>query len=337
MLGLLARVAIPGKAGYDQFMAGRSKKIMLLVHPQFRPDRAGALGTERDVWRGLKRLGWTVQVAAARDNLRDFDKELAAFQPAVVFNLLEEFRGEAVFDFHLVAYLEALGVPFTGCNPRGLVQSRNKDLCGRLAASLGIAVPRGGLVGTPGLKFPVFVKLNREHASLGIQASNLVRDGRELQREVRRLRAKYGGEILAQEFISGHDVSVAVWGNARAEVLDPRRFDVSGMDRVATERLKFSAHMQKRRRARSNPYKGAAVRSIRGVAGLIFSALDMSGYARMDFRVTESHEAFLIDVNANPNLARDEDFSLSARARGWNYGETLRRITDLALRYRPRV
>ena len=187
------------------------------------------------------------------------------------------------------------------------------------------------------LRYPLFVKLNREHASLGIQASNLVRNRRELLREVRRLRDRYLGEVLAQEFVSGHDVSVAVWGNGRAEVMDPRRLDVSGEDRVATERLKFSAALQRRRRARSSPYRGAATSQIRREAGRMYMALDMSGYARMDFRVTELHEAFLIDVNANPNLARDEDFSLSARARGWDYYDVLNRITELALRYRPRV
>src|SRR4051812_6500308 len=105
-----------------------------MVHPQFRPDRAPRrAGTERDVWLALRRLGHTVQVAGVSEDLRKLDKELAEFRPHIAVNLMEEFRSEAVFDFHIISFLESLGIPYTGCNPRGLVLSRNKFLVGGLA------------------------------------------------------------------------------------------------------------------------------------------------------------------------------------------------------------
>ena len=81
-------------------------------------------GTERDVFMALRRLGHSVRVVGVSHDLRAFEREMVEVRPHIVFNLLEEFRFEAVFDFHMVAYLEALGVPFTGCNPRGLILSR---------------------------------------------------------------------------------------------------------------------------------------------------------------------------------------------------------------------
>src|SRR4051812_27813735 len=107
---------------------GKSKRILVLVHPQFDPrlKARAAAATEWDVWRGLKALGATVDVVAAETDLRAFDRQLSAFRPQLVFNLLEEFRGEGVFDFHLITYLESLGLPYTGCNPRGLIVTRNK-------------------------------------------------------------------------------------------------------------------------------------------------------------------------------------------------------------------
>ncbi len=101
---------------------------MLLVHPQMRPDRFKPRGpTELDVWKALRRLGYLVEVTALQTDLRQLDLQLARTNPSVVFNLLEEFRDEGIYDFHPVSFLEALGVPFTGCNPRGLAITRNKE------------------------------------------------------------------------------------------------------------------------------------------------------------------------------------------------------------------
>jgi D-alanine-D-alanine ligase len=209
-----------------------------------------------------------------------------------------------------------------------------------MAAGLGLAVPSGSTSprGARGLRFPLFVKLNREHASLGIQESSRVANPRELRSEWRRLRTRFkGSEILLQEFIHGADVSVALWGNGRVEVFQPRHLTLGGDGRVSTERLKFSRHLQSRRRARSRVYSGPAAERIRREARVLFRALDLSGYARLDYRVNARNVPYLIDINANPNLASGEDFSLSARAAGYSYLDVLQEITELALRYRPRV
>src|SRR5256885_11728992 len=60
----------------------------------------------------------------------------------------------------------------------------------------------------------------------------------------------------------------------------------------------------------------------------------MSGYARMDFRVTPQGQVYVLEANANPNLEAAEDFAESARAAGTPYGELLERLMDLGLRYR---
>src|SRR5262245_6345917 len=119
-----------------------SKRALLLVHPYFRPDRKPARSqTEKDVWVTLKRLGFKCQISAAQSDLRELDRDLAAHRPHFVFNLLEEFRDEGIFDFHAVSFLEARGVPYTGCNPRGLIVSRNKTWTAHIARSFGIPAP----------------------------------------------------------------------------------------------------------------------------------------------------------------------------------------------------
>lgn len=316
----------------------------MLMHPNYRPDRGPARdGTERDVWNALRALGHEVHVAGVNEDLSTLEHELAEFVPDIVFNLMEEFLSEAVFDFHIVSYLEALEIPYTGCNPRGLILSRNKFLVGAMAEGLGVRVPRGQLLarGTrlPRVrpKFPLFVKMNREHASLGIRESNRVTTASALAAVCARLRRDFGREILIQEFVSGADVSVSVWGNGKAEVLPPRTLPTRNRDRVATARLKHSPSYQRKHSVKSFPFKGSAVAELRESARKVFCGLDLSGYARLDFRVDSAGVPFLIDVNANPNLSRIEDFARSLNADGWEYTEIVQRVLDLGFSYRPNV
>ena len=59
----------------------------------------------------------------------------------------------------------------------------------------------------------------------------------------------------------------------------------------------------------------------------------MSGYARMDFRLTDKGEVFLLEANPNPNLSYGEDLAESAEMIGINYESLLSRIIDLGLCY----
>lgn len=310
------------------------------MHPQFRPDRAGRKSaTEFDVWSILRALGHTVEIAAAEHDLRQFDRLLADFKPDIVFNLLEEFRGEAIYDFHLVTYLESLGVPYTGCNPRGLIVSRNKLWSAHIASGEGLRAPPSRLVRPRELpqSYPVFLKYNREHASLGVTRSNVVRDRVQFQRSMGRLRGQFGGEVVAQAFVPGREVTVSVWGNQKPEAFSPWCLNLPDKADVVTSRVKFSAQYRRKKGIRATRFRGEADRILRNTAKRLYGLFDMNGYARFDFRLDSEGVPFLIDVNANPCLAKDEDFAISARAQGYEYGEMVERIVQLGLEYRPRL
>ena len=62
--------------------------------------------------------------------------------------------------------------------------------------------------------------------------------------------------------------------------------------------------------------------------------LGLSGYARMDFRLTADGRVYALEANANPNLEEGEDFAESALAAGVEYPELLERLMSLGLAYR---
>lgn len=314
---------------------------MLLVHPSTRPDRRSArAGTERDVYRALVARGHEVAVVGLRHDLDLLNRELERFRPDVVFNLLEEFQDEGVFDFHAVTMLEARRVHFTGCNPRGLIVSRNKFWTTRIAEALDVPTPRTVLVQGSrqprGLTYPAFVKFNKEHASLGITLANRVGSQKQTHTALKRMRNRLPGEAVVQEFIAGEDVSVSVLGNRRPLAFPPRRLGMRNAQGFATERVKFSASHRRKLGITTSAYNGPFAKQMRAAACRMFPALDLSGYVRFDFRVNEKG-FFLIDVNANPNLAMDEDLARSARAAGLDYPQLIERLIHLATRYEPRI
>lgn len=315
------------------------RRVLIAVHPHFRPDRVRAGATEADVWSALKRLGYVTQITPVLDELDTFARALVEFKPDIVFNLVEEFRGEAIFDFHLVTLLESKGIPFTGCNPRGLVISRNKFWVGRLAAACGLSVPKSRLAGDSRAVFedgPFFVKFNREHASLGINQANRVGNPAGLKRAIARMKDRMDSEILVQEFIPGIEVTVSVWGNGRPEAFHPWQLHLRDRDGFATARVKFSASFRKKKGIRATRFNGSQSDRLKKDSLNLFRVLDLSGYARFDYRITKLGEPYLIDVNPNPNLARTEDFACSGRSHGLEYPQLIEGILQLGLKYRPR-
>ena len=98
--------------------------------------------TEYDVISTLRAMGHEVRVLGVLDSLTELRIAISEWKPDVVFNLLEEFNGIVTYDQHVVAYLELMQQPYTGCNPRGLLLSRDKPLSKQLLSYHRIPTPQ---------------------------------------------------------------------------------------------------------------------------------------------------------------------------------------------------
>jgi hypothetical protein len=98
--------------------------------------------TEYDVITGLKTLGHDVYMLGVGHDLAPIRDSFAETKPHIAFNLLVHFHGVAVYDQHVVSYMELLRKPYTGCNPRGLMLARDKALSKKLLAFHRIRSPR---------------------------------------------------------------------------------------------------------------------------------------------------------------------------------------------------
>lgn len=303
--------------------------------------------TEYDVASTLRVSGHEVRCSGVLDSLTDLRSAIADWKPDIVFNLLEEFDGIVTYDQHVVAFLELLRQPYTGCNPRGLLLSRDKFLCKQLLAFHRIPTPqftvfrKGARFHVPRrLKYPLFVKSTVEDASLGIAQASVVEDAARLKERVEFVHEQVKSDALVEEFIEGRELYVGVMGNDRLTRLPVWEMVFGSMPdslaAIATRKVKWDKRYQAkygittRAALDLNP---AVVARLDKLSRRIYRALGMSGYARMDFRVTADGNVYVLEANANPNLEAEEDFAESARAANCSYPELLEKLMSLGLSY----
>jgi len=305
--------------------------------------------TEYDVMRTLQELGHEVRPLGIGSELGPLRTAVDEFKPHIAFNLVEGFADVSTFDQNVVAYLELLKLPYTGCNSRGLLLSRDKAIAKKLLTYHRIPVPgfaifpRGRRIRRPTrLKFPLFVKSLNLDASIGISQASVVENDEKLEERVKFIHESTETDALVEQFIDGRELYVGVMGNDRLEVLPIWELTFTKMPeelrRIATERLKWSMKYQKKHGINSEEAKdlpNGVKDKIREMCKRVYRNLMLSGYARIDLRMSETTGVHVIEANPNPQLSYDEDFAQSAKKAGTAYGDLIQRIVNLGLRWEP--
>ncbi len=298
---------------------------------------------EHHVLSALRGQKHELLVLGVEDDLRQIRDGVETHKPQVVLNLLEAFDGEVLWDQNVVSYLELLRAPYTGCNPRGLVLSRDKALSKKLAAWHRVRVPdffvvrRGRKLRRPArLGFPLIVKSPIDDASLGIAKASVVHDDAALEARVTFMRERWDIDVMVEQFIPGRELYVGVLGNDRLTVLPTWElvFKNKAEDQplVATRKVKWDVAYQKKLGVDSGPaapLPPEVARRLPGTCRRLYRALGLSGYARLDFRLGHDDTLYFLEANPNPDLSKDEDLAVSARSFGLPYPKLLQRILEL--------
>jgi D-alanine-D-alanine ligase len=305
--------------------------------------------TEFDVVTTLRKLGHEVLPLGVKSDLGVIRTAIEDWKPHIAFNLLEEFDGVAVYDQNVVSYLELLRVPYTGCNPRGLMLARDKVLSKKIFSFHRIPfpdfimVPQGRSVKRPKwLSFPLIVKSATEEASLGISQASIVQDDDKLKERVAFIHQSVGTAALIERYIEGRELYVGVLGNGHLSVLPVWELVMDKLPedarRIATERVKWSRKYQDKYGITSGEAKNlpdGKAGEIQHLAKRVYRALGLSGYARIDLRMDDAGHLHVLEANPNPQIAQDEDFADSAQKFGYPYKDLLQELLNIGLRWRP--
>jgi D-alanine-D-alanine ligase len=325
-------------------------RILVLLHPDLMPPESskGFSGQEINVWKTeydvvttLRKAGHEVRPLGVQHELKPIREEIEAWKPDVVFNLLEEFHGETTYDQNVVSHLELLRIPYTGCNPRGMMLARGKDLSKTLVHYHRVPVPAFAVfpmqrkVRRPKrLAFPLIVKSLTEDASEGIAQASVVDTDEKLAERVALIHERLMTPALVEQYIEGREIYVGILGNNRLRVLPVWELDFGTAAPIATAKVKHDRDYQQRHKIEHGPAKDLTPElrnRIENLAKRIYRTLGLDGYARIDFRLATDNTPYFLEANPNPEIAQSEEFAHAAAHDKIKYRDLLNRIVALGM------
>jgi D-alanine-D-alanine ligase len=281
------------------------------------------------------------EVVPLGDGREMIDKVLAA-PPDLVFNFAEGQGIGRSREARVPAFLEMLGIPYTGSDPLTLAATLDKDCAKRWVASAGVPVPRGVAVQPhenpkdacrrAGLTFPLIAKPAWEGSSKGIRTTSLVDREDDLVRTVDSLRQDHRQPVLVEEYIEGEELTVGVFGNAPPRILGVMRVlpQQTGGRFVYSLEVKRDYERQVRYEcpAQISP---AAMEAVRRATLIVYQTLGCRDVSRVDFRL-RGETPYFLEVNPLPGLHPvSSDLVIMAGLCGWTYAQLIGTILHSAL------
>ena len=292
----------------------------------------------------LRQRGHGVDILGVGPSVSRLIAELERRKPELCFNLIEQVGDYMNGDVGVAAILDLLGIPYTGSGPGELYLTSDKALGKKLLAFEELLYPRFAVFGkdadleTGGnLRMPLFVKPLKMDASIGIDGDALVRDANALMRRVLLIHDEIGDDALAEEYIEGRELYVGVIGNGEPTALPPIEVDFTGfpegVPQILDEKAKWDEGSAEFRGTRSvlAELPDELRARVQKTAITAYRALRVRDYGRVDLRVAETGEIYVLEVNASCYLERGSELVMAAKAAGIEYDELIERIALMAL------
>ena len=295
----------------------------------------------------LKSAGHETSTAVVDATVEPLVATLTRLKPELVFNIAEAFAGKSALESNVAALLNLLDLRYTGSSPAGLIVAGDKTLAKKVLSFHGILTPefgsvyRGAVEWAGDMKFPLIVKPPQEDASLGITQKSVVHDVKELLEQISVLQLEYQTPVLVEQYIEGREYYVGVLGNANAKALPVMELDFSkfpsGQSKIASWEAKWGddgdetgAQFEGTTSLFPSDLPEELAARMAQVAIDSFHALRLRDYARIDLRVTDSGEIYVIEVNPNCYLESSGEFSRAAAQDGLTHEALIARIVELA-------
>lgn len=257
----------------------------------------------------------------------------------LIFNLCEGVNGYAKYEDFAVAALELTRIPFTGCPSWPVTICHRKHIANTLLAAAGVPVPpfvlARGITPPTGLKYPVIVKPSGEDASVGIDSGAVCSTRKALRDRLAKVCEQWD-EVLIQEYVPGREVNVGFIGR---DILPLSEINFDRMPEGSWPIVTYAAKWDtgSAEDLGTEPVCPAKLtpeltrRAIQAARQAWESLTGSKGYGRVDLRITEPGEVFVLEVNPNPDLSTDAGLARMGRARGWEYGDLLLKVVEEAV------
>jgi D-alanine-D-alanine ligase len=263
----------------------------------------------------------------------------------LVFNLTESYAGDDTKEMNVAAYMDLLGLPYTGAGPHAHFLAQDKATAKKMFHFHEIRTPffatayRGNIDHAHDVKFPLIVKPQSEDGSIGIDAAAVVTGVKELMERVEYVQNEFDSPSLIEEYIEGREIYASVLGSyEKTEVLPLVELDLSklpkGMPKIASRDVKFETDSRAYKLTKSQIAEDldkATVQKLTETALAAYRAVKLRDYGRIDMRLTPDGEVYVIEANPNPWLSSKHEFAMAAKKSGRSYTQLIGEIVDMAL------
>lgn len=284
-----------------------------------------------------------VKSVAVDRNVQQVINNINSFNPDIIYNFVESVEGISSYEYCIAGLFELLGYEITGCPPITLGNCLHKARAKAILKSRGILTPEYRTLKKTKrftekeikLRYPMILKLMNEDASIGISEFSVVKNYTELRKQFSFLVETYNQDIILEEFILGRELNVAILGGKVLPISEinfgglPDEFpNIVTYDGKWTEGSVYYNH--------TKPVCPADLperlkRKIQTIALASYDALNCRDYARVDIRLNNDGEPYVIEVNPNPDISSDSGFARAAAADGLSYDDLLFTIANFAL------
>ncbi len=263
----------------------------------------------------------------------------------LVFNLTESFAGDDTKEMNIAAYMDLLQLPYTGAGPHAHFLAQDKGTAKKMFAFHGIRTPyfatsyRGKIDHAHDIAFPLIVKPIWEDGSIGINADAVVHSVKELMERIEYIQDEFDSPALIEEYIEGREIYAAILGSyENTETLPLVELDLSrlpkGTPKIASYDVKFEKDTQAHKLTKSSLAENLdedTVSRLTATALGAYRAVKLRDYGRIDMRLSEKGEVYVIEANPNPWLSSKHEFAMAGKASGRSYTQLIGEIIELAM------
>ena len=314
------------------------------------PDDRDVLVQAEAVRGALERLGHSVTRMACDLNLEAARQQLFSLKPDLVFNLVESLAGAGRLISLFPGLLDALGLPYSGCATEAVFMTSNKLVAKSFLKAAGLPTPPWITLDGQSLAAENVdqaerwvVKSDWEHASIGLDEGAILvhPDAPALAAALRRRAPLLGGGCFGEVFIDGREFNLSLLdGPGGVQVLPPAEILFEGFRedqaRIVDYRAKWDEHSYAYHHTPRNFDFSSQDRTLLDhltrLALACWKLFNLRGYARVDFRVDEHHQPWILEINANPCLSPDAGFAAALAQAGISFDEAIERIVASALK-----
>lgn len=314
------------------------KKILILIgelSDSAAPDELDVLLQANAVEEELINSGYNTSRAFMGTDLGKTLRTIERSEADIVFNLVESIGGKAELIHVAPALLKSAGMPFTGSGPEAMMITSNKVVAKRIMEMAGIPTPRYVVPGDQTRKVSgrYIIKPLREDASVGINDDSIISG--DIISKLSLAAIKGNRELFAEEYITGREFNLSVIaGRNGPVVLPPAEIIFRDFPEGKPEIIGYSAKWDESSFEYNNTIRSFEFKStdtsllemLREISLSCWGVFGLNGYARVDFRVNENGEPFVLEVNANPCISPDAGFYAATREAGMGFREVIERI-----------